>query len=66
MAKFVYNTLSVIISIALVVFCGYCMREFFIYNMSENIIYAVMSLVSVVIVMTNLIVGGKKNEKERI
>lgn len=67
MAKNIYNIISVIISCALVVFCGYCLNEYFEYRMIENVIYALMSVLSIVIVMTNLVtVGGKKNEKEHI
>ena len=62
MKKVVYNIFSIIIAIALVAFMGYCWNDFVRFGLNETLIYLVMSAVSVVIVLANLFVGGKKHE----
>lgn len=58
----IYNVLSILMSCALVVFIGHCFVQYNLYHMNEVLIYAAISAISIVVLLTNLIFGGKKNE----
>lgn len=62
MTKIIYNVLSILMSCALVMFIGHCINCYQLYGMSEPLVYAAISAVSIVVLLTNLVFGGKKNE----
>ena len=64
MLKFVYNTLSIVASFALLGFIGYCIYQYNLYGMSQVFLYIAMSIVSIAVLLGSLNFGGKKNEEK--
>lgn len=54
---------AVIIAVALIVFSGYCLQEYLIYHMIKDVLYSILSLITLTIVVISLVSGGKKHEK---
>jgi hypothetical protein len=60
MAKTIYNVLSIAMSCALVTFIIHCINQYNLYHMNDSLLYAFMSALSIVVLLTSLSVGGKK------
>lgn len=54
---------GLIISVTLIVFSGYCLQEYAIYHMTKDIMYFSMTIITLITVVTSLVIGGKKHEK---
>lgn len=62
MKKALYNIASIIVAVALVGFMSYCWNEYVRFGLMENLMYVIMGAISVVAVLANLAIGGRKNE----
>lgn len=65
MSRILYNIFSILIAVALLVFAFYCYNQYTTFGMMISLSYVVISVLSAVAVMLNMVKGVKRVEKER-
>ena len=63
MKKVLYNIASIILIIACIAFALYCIKDYQTYEMSESILYAIMSIASAIIITINFIPKRRPSRK---
>lgn len=63
MKKILYNIASIILIIVYMAFTFYCIEDYQTYEMSESILYAIMSIASAIIITVNFIPKRRPSRK---
>ena len=63
MKRFLYNTVSIILIIVCMAFAFYCIEDYQTYEMSESILYAIMSIASAIIITVNSVPKRRPSRK---